>query len=116
MLEFVAGVGGVTVVGFGDCDVAANSWQAKVQRKPVPPELEKGFHHVRVYEEKVSIASLVRVILRGLRRGLQNLDFLRKEESLINVIIIRVSRWFKSNFNLPSPNLTKFLPLFLHFT
>ena len=102
MLEFVAGVGAVTAVGFGGCDVAANSWQAKVQRKPVPPELEKGFHHVRVYEENVSIAFLVKVILRGRRRGLQNLDCLRKEESLIIIRVARSGTNLTLTFHVPT--------------
>ena len=54
-------------------DVAENAWQARVHRKPVPPELEKGFHHVLVCEENVSLLSPVKVILRGLFIGLQNL-------------------------------------------
>ena len=80
-LELVADVGATVVVSGGGI-VAENSWQARLQRKPVPPDLEKGFHHVPVYEENRSLVSPVKVILPGRLRGLQNRILLRKEGNL----------------------------------
>ena len=80
-LELVADVG-ATVVDCGGGVVAENSRQAMLHRKPVPPDLEKGFHHVPVYEENNSFVFPVKVILPGRLRGLQNRILLRKEGNL----------------------------------